>query len=276
MEVTADAGASPLLTDRNIVAPGYFRTLGIPLLAGRDFELSDRQGARAVAIVSQSLAERLWPGQDPLGRRILTPQPAEIVGVAADTRYRNVLDAPKPLLYSPLTQNYDSIARLMVALNTLPPDFKETLRRAVQQANPDLPAAAVTTLREQIEHSVWERRAVASLLSFFGVLAIALACAGVYGVVSYATAQQTRDIAIRMALGADRSRVLTQVLVRTMRRPLQAERRARRRPFAPIGPQPAHRRGPVEADRNASCSALIIFLCDRKYAGLVSVMDTTV
>jgi ABC-type antimicrobial peptide transport system permease subunit len=171
-----------------------------------------------VIVVSKTLADRLWPGRSAIGQRLLArSQTLEVVGVAADTKYRTVLDAPPLLFYLPEFQNYDSIGRLMVSVDGDPAALKDALRRLVQQANPDLPVRNVVTLQEQIDASLWQRSAAATLLSLFGALAIALACAGIYGVVSYATAQQTRDIAIRMAIGAERSDVLWQVLVRTLK-----------------------------------------------------------
>jgi predicted permease len=212
------ASGAALTADRNIVAPEYFRTLGIPLLAGRDFSASDREGAPQVAIVSKTLAEKLAPGANAVGSRVFDGgQAFEIVGIAADSRYRTVLEAPPALLYRPLFQQYDSIGRLMVSVQGDPDRFKETLRKVVEQANPELPVRSVATLQEQIDASLWQRSAAASLLSLFGGLAIALACAGIYGVVSYATAQATRDIAIRMALGAGRSGVLIGIQVRTIK-----------------------------------------------------------
>ena len=207
-----------LLLDRNIVAPGYFATLRIPLSAGRDFTRADDTRSRPVAIVSQALATRLWPGQNPIGRQIVAPidgqpppAPIEVIGVAADSRYRSVLDAPPLLLYSPEFQVYDSIARLMVAVNGDPRQFSATLRRAIQDANPDLPVGQITTLDRQIARSLWRQRAAASLLGFFGVMAILLACAGIHGMLANSVAQRTREIGVRIALGAENRHVVRQV-----------------------------------------------------------------
>jgi ABC-type lipoprotein release transport system permease subunit len=193
------------------------------LLAGRDFTFEDRHGSVAIAIVSKSLADRLWPGESGIGKQIVVPvegrplpAPLQVIGIAADSRYRSLLDAPPPLLYVPLLQNYDSISRLIVALDAPPTDLKDSLRRIVQQTNPDLPMR-ITTMREQLDLSLWRQRAASSLLSVFGVLALALACAGINGVVAYGAAQRNREIGIRMALGASRVHVLGQVVGQAIR-----------------------------------------------------------
>lgn len=210
--------------DLNTIAPGYFRTLGIALIAGRDFAMADRRGSTAVAIVSKLLAERLWPGQNAIGKQLAVPAlgqaghtaPLQVIGVAADSRYRSVLEGPPPLLYLPLTQNYDSIGRLMVAVDSSPSQWKGALGRVIQEANPDLPIR-ITTMREQLDMSLWRQRAAAWLLSFFGLLAVGLACAGINGVVAYGADRRSREMGIRMALGAERAHVLWQVIGQALR-----------------------------------------------------------
>src|SRR5439155_17789185 len=154
------------LVDRNIVMPDYFRTLGIPLLAGRDFARTDGRTSTRVAIVSQALAAKLWPGADPLGRRIAIPvarqplpEPLEVIGVAADSRYRSILDAPVPLLYTSVLQEYDSITRVMAAVEGDPAEFKSLLVRALHEADPELPVGSIETMREQIARAMWRQRA---------------------------------------------------------------------------------------------------------------------
>lgn len=224
--IARDYGEVPggFLVDRNIVMPDYFRTLGIPLLAGRDFARTDGRGTRPVAILSQALAAKLWPGANPLGQSIVmpsirqpSPEPVEVVGVVADSRYRSILNAPVPLLYSSVLQEYDSIARVMAAVEGDPAEFKTPLLRALHEADPELPVGSIETMQEQIARMMWRQRAAATLLTFFGVLALGLACAGVYGMVAYTVTQRTREIGIRMALGADRAAVVGRVTGQALR-----------------------------------------------------------
>lgn len=195
--------------DMNTVAPHYFRTMGISILQGRDFTERDRPGAPLVAIVSQRLAQRLWPGQDTVGKGIEWPSwvgaprpPIEIIGVSADARYRSlVADAPS-LLYVPESQNYSGTQTLVVHATADSEELLGAVRSAVGSLDQNLPVFAVKTMSEKIEDSLWQPRMAAGILGSFSIFALILAGVGLYAVVSQWMGQRTREIGIRVALGA--------------------------------------------------------------------------
>jgi predicted permease len=202
----------------NSVSPGYFSTVSTPILLGRDFDLRDNETAPPVVIVNESLAARLLPGQNPLGHRIAY---ATIVGVVKDSLYKGARDRPKPVLYHPLFQHgieqeyrwgfVSFELRYRAGSNLL-----EQVRREVAAVDRSLPIFLARTLRAQTEQSLLRERLLATLSSFFGALALLLACLGLYGLMAYAVARRAAEIGIRLALGAQRSQVIWLVLRETL------------------------------------------------------------
>lgn len=207
----------------NAVGAGFFKTMGIPILAGRDFKANDTANSPKVGILSESLARKAFPGQNPIGRHFLAhwhPREGkpgdwiEVVGICADTRYWSLKQDPVRMFYEPYLQtaNLDFGATYEVRTRLKPESIAPALRLAVQSIDPDLPLEDVRTQQEQIDATMQQERIFASLTAGFGVLALSLACVGVYGVMAYSVAQRTNEIGIRLALGATPRQVLSMVL----------------------------------------------------------------
>jgi predicted permease len=196
----------------NIVGPGYLGLMRISLERGRDFTETDRAGSLPVAIVNESFARRFWPGEDPIGKRIRIGDSArEVVGVAHDSRTRSLDESPAPYFYLPFLQFYQPNMTLEVRTAGDPADMIPAVRREIAALDRDLPVQS-GTMEDALGLSLLPQRAGATLLGIFSALGLVLASVGLYGVVAYAVAQRTRDLGIRMALGAESSDIYRVVL----------------------------------------------------------------
>jgi predicted permease len=202
------------------VSPGYFETMGIPVLSGRAFNAFDRAGGEPVAIISAAAARTFWPGEDPVGKRLrLSPELPwlTIIGVSGDVQHRRLDEAPQPILYRSLEQSSNLALALLVRTRGDDPELGDALSREVRAVDPNLPVYAVRTMDDLLAAAVSERQFLMRIVGVFGAAAIGLALLGLYAVISYSVSQRTREIGIRMAMGARQADVSRLVLRQGLR-----------------------------------------------------------
>jgi macrolide transport system ATP-binding/permease protein len=199
----------------NEVGPGYFGTIGIPLVTGREFTRADDEKAALVAIVNETMAARYWRGRNPIGERAqVKGRWMQIVGVAKDSKYQSVREEPKPFFYVPLRQNFARGAGLFIRTPLSPDTMAAALSREVHALDGNLALFEVITLQEQLDRATSPQMVAVTLVGVLGGVALLLAAIGLYGVMSYAVSQSTRELGLRMALGAGASNLLKLVLSR--------------------------------------------------------------
>jgi predicted permease len=202
-------------TQAAIITPNFFQTMQIPLAKGRDFTLQDTKSSQRVAIVSEAFANRYWPGQEALGKQLnsdFTHEWFKVVGVARDAKESGLNEKPMPFVYLPQYQVYRPNLIISARVAGDPLTFAKTIDRTVHELNPEVVVYDVTTLEVRSQFSNFALRVAGTFVGAFGLLALALAAVGIYGVTSYTTRQRTHEIGIRLTLGATKQDVMRLVL----------------------------------------------------------------
>src|SRR5205807_402382 len=199
------------------VGEDYFKTLGIPIVAGREFQRTDAENAVPVAITNETMAAKYWPGKDPIGQRLkVKDRWLQIVGVAKNVKYEDKLELPRTFFYVPMRQNFLESNALLIRTRETPGAIRAALVREVHALDPNLAPTAPFRVQEQVDRKGYTQRLAAILIAIFGAMALFLAAIGLYAVMSYSVSQSTRELGLRMALGANVTDLLRLVMSRGM------------------------------------------------------------
>jgi putative ABC transport system permease protein len=201
------------------IAPSYFRTLGIRLVAGREFLFSDDANAPGVIVVNEAFARDYFKTPNPIGRRISWPAwdgpprpPVEVVGVVANHQYTSLLGTPEPLMYFPVLQRYDGRTTVVARTRGNETATLQAIERAARDADPRVATTNPMTMRSRMADTVWEQRMLATWLAAFGILGLSMSIVGLYAVIAQSVTQRTRELSLRLALGASPPRLRRAVI----------------------------------------------------------------